>query len=77
MEYSNNEQNESIWSVKVNPVYDEGSFPIHVTQPFLANGTLYKIWTTWCSVWWCLALFRWIEYAVDSGNDLQWKRRNH
>jgi hypothetical protein len=43
MEYSNNEQNESIWSVKVNPVYDEGSFPIHVTQPFLANGTLYKI----------------------------------
>ena len=37
-----NEQNESIWSVTLNPVYDEGPFDIHVTQP-LANGTLIKI----------------------------------
>ncbi len=37
-----NEQNESIWSVRLNPVSDEGPFLIHVTQP-LANGTLYKI----------------------------------
>jgi sialate O-acetylesterase len=37
-----NEQNESIWSIRLNPVFDEGPFLIHVTQP-LANGTLYKI----------------------------------
>jgi sialate O-acetylesterase len=37
-----NEQNESIWSIQLDPVPDEGPFLIHVTQP-LANGTLYKI----------------------------------
>ena len=37
-----NEQNESIWSIRLDPVPDEGPFLIHVTQP-LANGTLYKI----------------------------------
>ena len=33
-----NAQNESIWSVTLDPVSDEGPFDIHVTQP-LANGT--------------------------------------
>jgi sialate O-acetylesterase len=37
-----NAQNESIWSVTLDRVYDEGPFLIHVTQP-LANGTLVKI----------------------------------
>ena len=33
-----NAQNESIWSVTLDPVSDEGPFDIHVSQP-LANGT--------------------------------------
>jgi len=33
-----NEQGESIWSVTLDPVSDEGPFDIHVTQP-LPNGT--------------------------------------
>ena len=33
-----NTQNESIWSVTLDPVSDEGPFDIHITQP-LANGT--------------------------------------
>jgi len=37
-----NEVNESIWSVTLDPVSDEGPFDIHVTQP-LANGTLVTI----------------------------------
>ena len=32
-----NAQNESIWSVTLDPVSDEGPFDIHVSQP-LANG---------------------------------------
>ncbi|CAF0867308.1 unnamed protein product [Adineta ricciae] len=37
-----NEQDESIWSITLDPVYDEGPFDIHVSQP-LANGTLVTI----------------------------------
>jgi sialate O-acetylesterase len=37
-----NEQNESIWSVTLDPVFEEGPFDIHVSQP-LANGTLVTI----------------------------------
>jgi sialate O-acetylesterase len=37
-----NAQNESIWSVTLDPVSDEGPFDIHVSQP-LANGTLVSI----------------------------------
>jgi sialate O-acetylesterase len=37
-----NEQNESIWSVTLDPVSNEGPFDIHVSQP-LANGTLVTI----------------------------------
>jgi sialate O-acetylesterase len=37
-----NAQNESIWSVMLDPVSDEGPFDIHVSQP-LANGTLVTI----------------------------------
>jgi hypothetical protein len=37
-----NAQNESIWSVTLDPVSDEGPFGIHVSQP-LANGTLVTI----------------------------------
>jgi sialate O-acetylesterase len=37
-----NGQNESIWSVTLDPVSDEGPFDIHVSQP-LANGTLVTI----------------------------------
>jgi sialate O-acetylesterase len=37
-----NEQGESIWSVTLDPVEDEGPFDIHVSQP-LANGTLVTI----------------------------------
>jgi sialate O-acetylesterase len=37
-----NTQNESIWSVTLDPVSDEGPFDIHVSQP-LANGTLVTI----------------------------------
>lgn len=37
-----NEQGESIWSVTLDPVSDEGPFDINVTQP-LANGTLVTI----------------------------------
>ncbi len=37
-----NAQNESIWSVTLDPVSDEGPFDIHVSQP-LANGTLVTI----------------------------------
>jgi len=37
-----NELNESIWSVTLDPVSDEGPFDIHVSQP-LANGTLVTI----------------------------------
>lgn len=37
-----NIQNESIWSVTLDPVEDEGPFDIHVSQP-LANGTLITI----------------------------------
>ena len=37
-----NAQNESIWSVTLDPVSDEGPFDIHVSQP-LANGTLITI----------------------------------
>jgi sialate O-acetylesterase len=37
-----NEQGESIWSVTLDPVSDEGPFDIHVSQP-LANGTLVTI----------------------------------
>ena len=37
-----NVQNESIWSVTVDPVCDEGPFDIHVSQP-LPNGTLVTI----------------------------------
>nr|ADD91467.1 cytosolic sialic acid 9-O-acetylesterase-like protein [Adineta vaga] len=39
---SMNEQDESIWSITLNPVYDEGPFDIHVSQP-LTNGTLVTI----------------------------------
>jgi sialate O-acetylesterase len=39
---SANVQNESIWSVTLDPVSDEGPFDIHVSQP-LANGTLVTI----------------------------------
>jgi len=39
---SANEQGESIWSVTLDPVSDEGPFDIHVSQP-LANGTLVTI----------------------------------
>ena len=41
-EESANAQNESIWSVTLDPVSDEGPFDIHVQQP-LANGTLVTI----------------------------------
>lgn len=34
-----NAQNESIWSIMLDRVFDEGPYLIHVTQP-LANGTL-------------------------------------
>ncbi len=37
-----NAQNESIWSVALDPVSEEGPFDIHVSQP-LANGTLVTI----------------------------------
>jgi sialate O-acetylesterase len=37
-----NEQGESIWSVTLDPVKDEGPFDIHVSQP-LSNGTLVTI----------------------------------
>ena len=37
-----NAQNESIWSVTLDPVSDEGPFDIHVSQP-LTNGTLVTI----------------------------------
>ena len=37
-----NAQNESIWSVTLDAVEDEGPFDIHVSQP-LANGTLVTI----------------------------------
>ena len=37
-----NEHNESIWSVTLDPVSDEGPFDIHVSQP-LTNGTLVTI----------------------------------
>jgi sialate O-acetylesterase len=37
-----NAQNESIWSVTLDPVEDEGPFDIHVSQP-LSNGTLVTI----------------------------------
>jgi sialate O-acetylesterase len=37
-----NHLGESIWSVTLDPVFDEGSFDIHVTQT-LANGTLVTI----------------------------------
>jgi sialate O-acetylesterase len=37
-----NALNESIWSVTLDPVSDEGPFDIHVSQP-LANGTLVTI----------------------------------
>jgi sialate O-acetylesterase len=37
-----NVQNESIWSIILDPVSDEGPFDIHVSQP-LANGTLMTI----------------------------------
>jgi sialate O-acetylesterase len=37
-----NAQNESIWSVSLDPVSDEGPFDIHVSQP-LANGTIVTI----------------------------------
>ena len=37
-----NARNESIWSVTLDPVSDEGPFDIHVSQP-LANGTLVNI----------------------------------
>jgi sialate O-acetylesterase len=39
---SANAQNESIWSVTLDPVSEEGPFDIHVSQP-LANGTLVTI----------------------------------
>jgi sialate O-acetylesterase len=39
---SDNEQDESIWSITLDPVSDEGPFDIHVSQP-LANGTLVTI----------------------------------
>ena len=37
-----NAQNESIWSITLDPVSDEGPFDIHVSQP-LKNGTLVTI----------------------------------
>ncbi len=37
-----NAQNESIWSVTLDPVTEEGPFDIHVSQP-LTNGTLVTI----------------------------------
>ena len=37
-----NAQKESIWSVTLDPVSDEGPFDIHVQQP-VANGTLMTI----------------------------------
>ena len=37
-----NTKNESIWSVILDPVSDEGPFDIHVSQP-LANGTMVTI----------------------------------
>src|SRR5579862_4063523 len=37
-----NEQGESIWSITLDPVWDEGPFEIDVTQP-LVNGTLVTI----------------------------------
>ena len=37
-----NEFNESIWSITLDPVSDEGPFDIHVSQP-LTNGTLITI----------------------------------
>jgi len=39
---SANAQNESVWSVTLDPVSDEGPFDIHVSQP-LSNGTLVTI----------------------------------
>jgi len=39
---TDNELGESIWSVTLDPVSDEGPFDIHVSQP-LANGTLVTI----------------------------------
>jgi sialate O-acetylesterase len=39
---STNALNDSIWSVTLDPVSDEGPFDIHVSQP-LANGTLVTI----------------------------------
>jgi hypothetical protein len=37
-----NELGETIWSVTLDPVSDEGPFNIHVSQP-LANGTLVQV----------------------------------
>jgi len=37
-----NAQNESIWSVTLDPVSEEGPFDIHVSQP-LSNGTIFTI----------------------------------
>jgi sialate O-acetylesterase len=37
-----NAQHESIWSITLKPVTEEGPFDIHVTQP-LANGTLVTV----------------------------------
>ena len=39
-ETSTNAQNESIWSVTLDPVSDEGPFDIHVTQPSSSNGNV-------------------------------------
>ena len=39
---ANANNNESIWSVTLDPVSDEGPFDIHISQP-LANGTLVTI----------------------------------
>lgn len=39
---SENKHDESIWSVTLDPVSDEGPFDIHVSQP-LPNGTLINI----------------------------------
>jgi sialate O-acetylesterase len=50
-----NAQNESIWSVTLDPVSDEGPFDIHVSQP-LANGTLVTITihdVLFGDVWFC------------------------
>ena len=79
-ETSTNAQNESIWSVTLDPVSDEGPFDIHVSQP-LKNGTLVTITlhdVLFGDVWLCsgqsnmqmsvIQIFNGTDEIVNAGN---------